>query len=197
MADAASSRRPRFYDHPDGTPVVDVPIELREGEVATFDQDFYLDMLKRYGYDFRVILNSRKKNGTPPEYVRIPEPPGADAMALIRTLTNQRRQLWKSILLCVAMSTFETRHDQMFPKLERSEIDRLRRFGEVRRGNASDGGDRPAKPLQSSVRGVSSWAMCVWGRSSASAAPSARARPSSPNCIYFSLAHRAARRNKT
>ena len=31
------------------------------------------------------------------------------------------------------MSTIDTRREQMFPKLERGEIDRLRRFGEVRR----------------------------------------------------------------
>ncbi len=31
------------------------------------------------------------------------------------------------------MSTIETRRDQMFPKLRQEEIDRLRRFGEVRR----------------------------------------------------------------
>jgi hypothetical protein len=31
------------------------------------------------------------------------------------------------------MSTIETRRDQMFPKLRPEEVDRLRRFGEVRR----------------------------------------------------------------
>ena len=31
------------------------------------------------------------------------------------------------------MSTIDTRHEQMFPKLTPREIDRLRRFGEVRR----------------------------------------------------------------
>ena len=36
------------------------------------------------------------------------------------------------------MSTLETRRDQMFPKLRREEIDRLRRFGEVRRYATGD-----------------------------------------------------------
>ncbi len=36
------------------------------------------------------------------------------------------------------MSTIETRHDQMFPALERAEIDRLRRFGEIRRFSAGE-----------------------------------------------------------
>src|SRR6202045_5325936 len=36
------------------------------------------------------------------------------------------------------MSTLETRPDQMFPKLRREEIDRLRRFGEVRRYATGD-----------------------------------------------------------
>jgi thioredoxin reductase (NADPH) len=31
------------------------------------------------------------------------------------------------------MSTIDTRREQMFPKLEPGEIDRLRRFGQVRR----------------------------------------------------------------
>ncbi|HEY7194022.1 MAG TPA: hypothetical protein VH439_09810, partial [Gemmatimonadales bacterium] len=30
------------------------------------------------------------------------------------------------------MSTIDTRREQMFPKLEQREIDRLRRFGEIR-----------------------------------------------------------------
>src|SRR4030081_1270574 len=36
------------------------------------------------------------------------------------------------------MSTIDTRREQMFPKLEPQEIDRLRRFGEVRRYAAGD-----------------------------------------------------------
>jgi thioredoxin reductase (NADPH) len=36
------------------------------------------------------------------------------------------------------MSTLETRRDQMFPKLLPEEIERLRRFGEVRRFKAGD-----------------------------------------------------------
>jgi thioredoxin reductase (NADPH) len=36
------------------------------------------------------------------------------------------------------MSTFQTRHDQMFPTLERAEIDRLQRFGEIRRFSAGE-----------------------------------------------------------
>ncbi|VFU09642.1 Cyclic nucleotide-regulated FAD-dependent pyridine nucleotide-disulphide oxidoreductase [Methylocella tundrae] len=36
------------------------------------------------------------------------------------------------------MSTYETRHDQMFPKLQAAEIDRLRRFAELRRFAAGE-----------------------------------------------------------
>jgi len=36
------------------------------------------------------------------------------------------------------MSTIETRREQMFPKLEPREIDRLRRFGDVRRYSAGE-----------------------------------------------------------
>src|SRR3981189_229531 len=36
------------------------------------------------------------------------------------------------------MSTIDTRREQMFPKLEPREIDRLRRFGEVRRYAAGE-----------------------------------------------------------
>src|ERR1700693_2731182 len=36
------------------------------------------------------------------------------------------------------MSTIDTRREQMFPKLEPREIDRLRRFGDVRRYSASE-----------------------------------------------------------
>ena len=36
------------------------------------------------------------------------------------------------------MSTIDTRRDQMFPKLRPEEIERLRRFGEVRRYKAGD-----------------------------------------------------------
>src|SRR6267143_812767 len=36
------------------------------------------------------------------------------------------------------MSTIDTRREQMFPKLEPREIDRLRRFGQVRRYGAGE-----------------------------------------------------------
>src|SRR5215470_4638083 len=36
------------------------------------------------------------------------------------------------------MSTFDTRHEQIFPTLSKAEIDRLRRFGEVRRFAAGE-----------------------------------------------------------
>ena len=36
------------------------------------------------------------------------------------------------------MSTIDTRREQMFPKLEPREIDRLRRFGDVRRYSAGE-----------------------------------------------------------
>ena len=36
------------------------------------------------------------------------------------------------------MSTIDTRREQMFPKLEPREIDRLRRFGEIRRYAAGE-----------------------------------------------------------
>jgi thioredoxin reductase (NADPH) len=36
------------------------------------------------------------------------------------------------------MSTFDTRREQMFPKLSPGEIDRLRRFGTVRRFRAGE-----------------------------------------------------------
>src|ERR1700730_7232958 len=44
------------------------------------------------------------------------------------------------------MSTLETRRDQMFPKLRREEIDRLRRVGEVRRDATGDLLFEPGEP---------------------------------------------------
>ena len=43
------------------------------------------------------------------------------------------------------MSTIDTRREQMFPKLEPREIDRLRRFGDVRRYSAGEAPE-PAEP---------------------------------------------------
>ena len=50
------------------------------------------------------------------------------------------------------MSTIDTRREQMFPKLEPREIDRLRRFGEVRRYAAGRGAVRDGRNRSRHVR---------------------------------------------
>ena len=54
--------------------------------------------------------------------------PGLEKRDMVQSMSSGRPAALGSI-----MSTLEQRRDQMFPKLRPEEIDRLRRFGEIRR----------------------------------------------------------------
>src|ERR1700730_5687679 len=54
--------------------------------------------------------------------------PGLEKRDMVQSMSSGRPAALRSI-----MSTLEQRRDQMFPKLRPEEIDRLRRFGEIRR----------------------------------------------------------------